>query len=103
MGAKYVLIPTAIWKDPEFTALPIADQYAWFGERITKGMRGRHGVTDAQRAYIYERDGYACLHCGTTTDLSIDHIHPRNRGGTDATENLQTLCKPCNSRKGMRV
>lgn len=55
------------------------------------------------RFFIFERDGYRCLHCGTTEDLTIDHIHPKSRGGTDAVDNLQTLCRSCNCRKGARV
>lgn len=35
--------------------------------------------------------------------LSIDHIHPERHGGTLDEDNLQTLCRPCNSRKGSRV
>lgn len=29
----------------------------------------------------------------------VDHIKPRAQGGSDADENLQSLCKPCHSRK----
>ena len=34
-----------------------------------------------------------------TNRLSVDHIIPRRRGGTDDLENLQILCRACNSRK----
>jgi 5-methylcytosine-specific restriction endonuclease McrA len=30
----------------------------------------------------------------------VDHLTPPSRGGTNALENLQPLCKPCNSSKG---
>lgn len=32
----------------------------------------------------------------------VDHIVPRQAGGTDALENLQTLCASCHSRKTVR-
>ena len=32
--------------------------------------------------------------------LEIDHITPRKVGGGDNIENLQLLCRPCNSLKG---
>ena len=35
-------------------------------------------------------------------DLTIDHVVPRSRGGTDHLENLQLLCAACNSIKGDR-
>ena len=55
------------------------------------------------RQRVYDRDGNACLHCGTTENLSIDHIIPWSKGGPDAEENYQTLCRPCNARKGART
>lgn len=57
----------------------------------------------ALRELIFERDRYRCRHCGTSNDLSLDHVYPKSKGGTDDPENLQTLCRPCNSRKGARV
>jgi hypothetical protein len=51
------------------------------------------------RNFIFKRDGYKCLACGTTDKLSIDHIIPINKGGENRISNLQTLCRRCNSRK----
>jgi hypothetical protein len=48
---------------------------------------------------VFERDEWVCLHCGTPENLTVDHIIPLSRGGTNDFGNLQTLCKPCNSRK----
>lgn len=52
---------------------------------------------------IWERDNFTCKHCGTHRDLTIDHIIPESRGGTLHPDNLQTLCRKCNSRKGTRT
>ena len=41
-----------------------------------------------------------CLHCGTRRYLSLDHIIAESRGGPSTIENLQTLCRSCNSKKG---
>lgn len=48
---------------------------------------------------VLQRDG-KCLKCGTTENLTVDHIVPKFRGGLDGTDNLQTLCKSCNMKKG---
>jgi 5-methylcytosine-specific restriction endonuclease McrA len=61
--------------------------------------RQRTGISDALRRFIHERDGYRCLRCGSPDDLTLDHIHPWVLGGANSAENLQTLCRTCNSSK----
>lgn len=55
------------------------------------------------RFLVFERDGFRCRECGSADDLTIDHVIPKSRGGTHAEDNLQTLCRSCNSRKGARI
>lgn len=55
------------------------------------------------RALVFARDDLRCVRCGSDVYLTIDHIIPLARGGTDDIENLQTLCRPCNAAKGVRV
>lgn len=55
------------------------------------------------RTAVYDRDGHACVQCGATEDLTLDHIHPWSLGGSDTYENLRVLCRSCNSSKGARV
>ena len=62
----------------------------------------RRTISPRIRAAVYARDGHRCLYCGTSRRLSLDHIHPFSKGGTDTMENLQTLCVYCNSRKGAK-
>lgn len=66
-------------------------------------LRHRARISAEVRRAVYDRDGWACGHCGATERLTLDHIHPWSLGGEDAIENLQTLCQSCNSRKGVRV
>ena len=43
-----------------------------------------------------------CVYCGSTHNLSLDHLIPRLQGGEDAADNLVTACRSCNSSKGSR-
>lgn len=52
---------------------------------------------------VLERDGGCCQTCGRQDDLCVDHKHPERHGGTDELDNLQTLCRSCNSRKKDRL
>ncbi len=65
--------------------------------------RTRRHIPEAVRLAVYARDGWKCLHCPSTDNLSLDHIYPYSLGGSDEMDNLQTLCRPCNSRKGAKV
>ena len=51
------------------------------------------------RLFIFNRDGNRCRQCGSTEHLTIDHIISVYRGGSNAYENLQTLCNRCNAGK----
>lgn len=61
--------------------------------------KGRSRIPSKLRERIYQRDNYQCLHCYSFDNLSIDHIWPHSKGGLDIYENLQTLCRSCNSSK----
>lgn len=63
----------------------------------------RRSIPARVRAEVLGRDEHRCRRCPATSGLTIDHIKPVSRGGTDDLTNLQTLCQPCNSSKGARV
>lgn len=53
---------------------------------------------------ILRRDDYRCQYCGCeSSQLTIDHVVPRHRGGEHSWENLVTACPQCNRRKGGRT
>jgi 5-methylcytosine-specific restriction endonuclease McrA len=60
-------------------------------------------IPDHIRWAVWERDNFTCKHCGTRRNLSVDHIYPESLGGETTVENCQTLCKSCNSRKGIAL
>lgn len=58
------------------------------------------------RLMVYERDGFRCRRCqrsAAEVTLSLDHVIPLSRGGSDDPSNLQTLCLPCNLAKGADI
>jgi 5-methylcytosine-specific restriction endonuclease McrA len=68
--------------------------------RVSRGARRRRVWTDDERRLILERDGWACVWCGSTDELQIDHVVPFSRGGACSADNAVVLCGPCNRRKG---
>ena len=58
------------------------------------------------RRNLFARDGNHCQYCGKsfpTSELSLDHIVPRSRGGETSWENIVCACVACNVRKGGRT
>ena len=51
------------------------------------------------RQKIKERWQYKCAYCGSGKNLTIDHIVPRSKGGTDFTKNVVCCCHNCNQSK----
>jgi len=60
---------------------------------------------------IYLRDGLACVYCRATIQalvkdpdganfLTLDHVRPRTKAGSNQPSNLVTACYACNTLKG---
>jgi 5-methylcytosine-specific restriction endonuclease McrA len=68
--------------------------------------RRRPKVHLGLRFRILERDRFRCRACGRSPanhldcELHVDHIVPVAQGGTNAPENLRTLCADCNWGRG---
>jgi Homing endonuclease associated repeat/HNH endonuclease len=66
--------------------------------RSTRAERSTLSVR--KRFFVLKRDLYCCRLCKATgVPLEVDHIVPVAQGGTDALDNLQALCVPCNRGK----
>ena len=71
-----------------------------------KRNQGSHWIRPTKRLAIYLRDGLACAYCGATIEdgarLTLDHLRPVSRGGSNEAANLVTCCHRCNSARGNR-
>lgn len=64
-----------------------------------------HAVKFSRRN-VFLRDGNRCQYCNrkfSSSNLSIDHVIPRSRGGGTHWENVVCACLKCNVRKGGRT
>ena len=58
------------------------------------------------RRNIFARDNHRCQYCGkrfVTSELSLDHVHPRSQGGDTTWDNIVCCCVKCNVKKGGRT
>lgn len=58
---------------------------------------GHFTADDIER--ITKVQGGKCADCRKRRKLTIDHIVPLTKGGTNWPRNVQMLCRPCNSSK----
>lgn len=72
-----------------------------------KANNGGGWIRPEKRRAIYVRDNLACVYCGAHLDegieLTLDHLHPQELGGSNEAKNLVTACKQCNSSKGSKT
>jgi 5-methylcytosine-specific restriction endonuclease McrA len=74
--------------------------------RLLEYRRIPHQARALTRKNILLRDGNTCQYCGVafpSSELTLDHVIPRSRGGISAWENLVACCRTCNRRKGNRM
>ena len=55
------------------------------------------------RFNLFLRDQFACQYCGSTSELTFDHVIPRSRGGKTTWENVVAACSRCNLAKGAKL
>src|SRR5437763_2095381 len=52
------------------------------------------------RRAVFARDSWTCQYCGSRSNLTVDHVIPRSKGGASSWDNIVASCAPCNRRKG---
>lgn len=88
LSQELVRFDTQKLKNPEISGIEY-QQGALFGYEV--------------REYLLEKWGRKCAYCDKeNVPLTIDHIHPKSRGGSDRVSNLTLACLPCNQKKGNR-
>jgi 5-methylcytosine-specific restriction endonuclease McrA len=77
------------------------------GEQIWQHRKLSSGyISGTLRFEVLKKAQFHCELCGISAAiraLEVDHIVPRNLGGTDDPNNLQALCYSCNSMKRDKI
>src|ERR1035441_9095307 len=74
--------------------------------RLLEYRRIPHEPRALSRKNILLRDRNPCQYCSVvlpSSELTLDHVIPRSRGGNSTWENLVACCHSCNRRKGNRL
>lgn len=66
-----------------------------------RGAKGSHSLE--QWESLKAKHDHKCVGCGEAKILTRDHIIPLALGGSHHIENIQPLCRNCNSRKWMKL
>jgi 5-methylcytosine-specific restriction endonuclease McrA len=69
---------------------------------MTKEERQKIGKIVHDKKKLKKKLGHVCVYCGCNNKLilTIDHIIPKSRGGSDEPQNKQVTCLICNHLKG---
>lgn len=68
--------------------------------RTSGASKPRKDISIRKKFFVFKRDHYTCQLCRKSgVPIELDHITPHSRGGSDALDNLQTLCFDCNRGK----
>lgn len=65
-------------------------------------MAERRKFSDYEKKSVYAKCNWTCAICGNPVKykkMTVDHIIPLSKGGTNAMDNLQLACKRCNLMK----
>lgn len=71
--------------------------------RPPKKKPDRKKSVPLSRKALFARDHHECAYCETGVAETIDHVHPRSKGGKHEWNNVVSSCGPCNWRKRDRT
>jgi len=104
IGLIYLGKAELILQDNRKILRTVSQNYPWPSIiRLSRFVRVPYKKVVLTRKNILRRDVYKCAYCGRSDlPLTIDHVVPKSKGGTDTWENLVCACTICNNKKSDR-
>ena len=97
-GAALVVVPTDKQMCPGVYAPSVI--------KLIHYAKVPYRMQQVSRRNILMRDSHKCMYCGMkghSSELELEHIIPRSRGGKSSWDNLVASCRPCNQKKKDRT
>ena len=95
-----VAVPISYYKDEYIRT--VNDSYPVPSVIVLKEFKHLKKHAKWSKPNVKLRDDFKCQYCGKTfskNSLTIDHVHPKSKGGKHSWKNSVAACKPCNQRK----
>jgi len=73
---------------------------------LTKYVRRFPFTLTCNRKNVFWRDQFICQYCNNDfhqSELTMDHVYPKSRGGSKSWTNIVACCKVCNLKKRDRT
>lgn len=68
--------------------------------RALKKNAGSYSISKEEMSKLYASP---CTYCGSSDNITIDHVIPLSRGGSHSVSNLVSACAKCNMSKGAKT
>ncbi len=92
--------------DREYRRLHPEQNAQYFHNRRARKQQTGGSFTVKEWRKLCAHYGWACLRCGRKEPeiaLTVDHVIPLSKGGTNSIDNIQPLCISCNTSKGTTI
>lgn len=89
------MLECSVQKQPVVGMNCFVDNCPWCAMRRPFGFKRQAGKWDTPHLNLYHRSKK-----GQLILMTQDHIVPKHAGGSNSIDNLQTMCRECNSYKG---
>jgi hypothetical protein len=75
--------------------------YGFISDRFKAFREGQINMSGSIREWQREQElPKACVFCGDLSNLQMDHLIPKSRGGADSADNVVWACGSCNASRG---
>lgn len=79
------------------------EKYIWNNNYRVRRRNAEGSFNIKDWIEILKKNDYSCVLCGIKGMMTIDHIIPLSKEGTNYPENIQPLCRSCNCKKSNKI